>query len=102
MGTIIAKTFTIQADLRLDDSARDIIETRLLIRRRDGWTALPYIWNGDKSDAVLTKTGGTQPVSWIDKDGLPRFTDYVIPNTNNCANCHGEDKLVPIGQPRAH
>jgi parallel beta-helix repeat protein len=97
VGTIIAKTFTIQADLRLDDSAQDIIETRLLIRRRDGWTALPYIWNSDKSDAVLTKTGGTQPVSWIDKDGLPRFTDYVIPNTNNCANCHGEDKLIPIG-----
>ncbi|MEZ5502347.1 MAG: SO2930 family diheme c-type cytochrome [Halioglobus sp.] len=97
VGTIIAKTFTIQADLRLDDSAQDIIETRLLIRRRDGWTALPYIWNSDKSDAVLTKTGGTQAVSWIDKDGQSRSTDYVIPNTNNCANCHGEEVLVPIG-----
>jgi parallel beta-helix repeat protein len=97
VGTIIAKTFTIQADLSVEDSEQEIIETRLLVRRRDGWTALPYIWNSDKSDAVLTKTGGTQAISWIDKDGQPRSTDYVIPNTNNCANCHGEDNLIPIG-----
>lgn len=97
VGTIIAKTFTIQADLRLPESDQDIIETRLLIRRQDGWTALPYIWNSDKSDAVLTPTGGTQPVSWIDINGNPQSTDYVIPNTNNCANCHGEDELIPIG-----
>ncbi len=97
VGTIIAKTFTIQADLRDDNSAQDIIETRLLIRRTDGWVALPYIWNAEKSDAILTVTGGTQPVSWIDKDGLPQNTDYVIPNTNNCANCHGEDEMLPLG-----
>jgi parallel beta-helix repeat protein len=97
VGTIIAKTFTIQADLRDDTSAQDIIETRLMMRRSDGWVALPYIWNSDKSDAVLTVTGGTQPVSWIDKDGLPRNTDYVIPNTNKCANCHGEDGMLPLG-----
>ncbi|MFT4518489.1 MAG: parallel beta-helix repeat protein [Halioglobus sp.] len=97
VGTIIAKTFTIQADLRDDNSAQDIIETRLMIKRNDGWTALPYIWNGAKTDAVLTVTGGTQPVGWIDMDGFPQTTDYVIPNTNNCANCHGEDGMVPLG-----
>lgn len=97
VGTIIAKTFTIQADLRDDSSAQDIIETRLLIRRSGGWTALPYIWNSDKTDAVLTVTGGTQLVNWIDNNGAPQNTNYVIPNTNNCSNCHGEDNLIPIG-----
>ena len=97
VGTIIAKTFTIQADLRDDGSAQDIIETRLLIHRKDGWKALPYIWNSDKTDAVLTVTGGTQNVSWIDANGESQSTDYVIPNTNNCANCHGEETLLPIG-----
>ncbi|MCB1704117.1 MAG: right-handed parallel beta-helix repeat-containing protein [Halioglobus sp.] len=97
VGTIIAKTFTIQADLRDDSSAQDIIETRLLIRRASGWAALPYIWNSDKSDAVLTVTGGTRAVNWIDMEGLPRSTNYVIPNTNNCANCHGEDTMLPLG-----
>ncbi len=97
VGTVITKTFTIQADLRDDASAQDIIETRLLIHRKEGWTALPYIWDQGKTDAVLTVTGGTQRVSWIDINGEQQSTDYVIPNTNNCANCHGEDNLIPIG-----
>jgi parallel beta-helix repeat protein len=97
VGTIIAKTFTIQADLRDDGSTQDIIETRLLLHRKEGWTALPYIWNQGKTDAELTVIGGTQSVSWIDINGDQWSTDYVIPNTNNCANCHNEDKLIPIG-----
>jgi parallel beta-helix repeat protein len=97
VGTIIAKTFTIQADLRDDNSAEEIIETRLLIHRKEGWVALPYIWNQDKTDAQLTVTGGTQNVSWVDINGVSQSTDYVIPNTNNCANCHGEKELIPIG-----
>jgi parallel beta-helix repeat protein len=95
VGTIIAKTFTIQADLRDDTSDQDIIETRLLIRRNTGWVALPYVWNIDKSDAVLSISGGSQLVNWIDADGLPRTTNYIIPNTNNCSSCHIED--IPIG-----
>lgn len=97
VGTIITKTFTIPTDLRMPDGGEEIIETRLLIRRAEGWKALPYIWNADKSEAVLTVTGGTQTVSWIDSNGDSQSTDYVIPNSNNCANCHGEDELIPIG-----
>ena len=97
VGTIIAKTFTIQQDLRIAGSPEEIIETRLLIHRNEGWVALPYIWNAAKTDAVLTPAGGVQPISWIDTAGNPRSTNYVIPNTNNCANCHGEDVLLPIG-----
>jgi parallel beta-helix repeat protein len=97
VGTIIAKTFTIQADLRDPASSEEIIETRLLIHRKEGWVALPYIWNASRTDALLTRTGGTRAVSWIDASGQQRSTDYVIPNTNNCANCHGEDTLLPIG-----
>jgi parallel beta-helix repeat protein len=97
VGTVIAKTFTIQSDLRDNSSAEDIIETRILIHRRDGWVALPYIWNQAKSDAVLAVTGGTQTVSWTDINGIRQSTNYLIPNTNNCANCHGEKELIPIG-----
>lgn len=97
VGTIIAKTFTIQADLRLENSDEELIETRLLIRRQDGWKALPYIWNADKSDAILTRTGGTQLVNWVDMNGVSRSTNYKVPNTNDCANCHGEKNLIPIG-----
>ncbi len=97
VGTVITKTFTIQSDLRDDTAAEELIETRLLIHRNEGWVALPYIWNQDKMDATLTVTGGVQPVSWIDINGEQQSTDYVIPNSNNCANCHGEDGIKPIG-----
>ena len=98
VGTVIAKTFTIQADLRDPNSAEEIIETRLLMRRKEGWTALPYIWNDAKTDAVLTVIGGSQNVSWIDINGVERSTAYVIPNTNNCAQCHKlNDDILPIG-----
>ena len=97
VGTIIAKTFTIQEDLRDDSSAEEIIETRLLIRRKEGWVALPYIWDQGKTDAVLSRSGGTQSVSWIDSNGVRQSTEYVIPNTNNCANCHGAENMRPIG-----
>lgn len=97
VGTIIAKTFTIAQDLRIADSAEELLETRLLIRRQDGWKALPYVWNDDQSDAQLSVTGGGKTIHWIDAQGESQSTDYVIPNTNNCANCHGEDTLLPIG-----
>jgi parallel beta-helix repeat protein len=97
VGTIISKTFAIQSDFRDPNSAVNIVETRLLIHRKEGWTALPYIWNSEKTEAVLTRAGGTQHVSWIDSDGNAQSTNYVIPNTNNCANCHGQHELIPIG-----
>jgi parallel beta-helix repeat protein len=97
IGTIIAKTFTIQSDLRDENSAEELIESRLLIRRSEGWVALPYIWNDAKTDAVLTVGGGSKAISWIDSSGATQMTNYSIPNTNNCANCHGETTMQPIG-----
>lgn len=97
VGTVIAKTFAIQSDLRDPESTQDVIETRLLIKRLRGWDALPYIWNDSKTEAVLTVTGGTKNVSWINAAGDEQSTDYIVPNSNNCANCHGEDEMFPIG-----
>ena len=49
VGTVIAKTFTIQADLRDDSSAEEIIETRILIHRKEGWTsAALYLERGQE------------------------------------------------------
>lgn len=97
VGTIISKTFTVRSDLRDPLSDEEIIETRLLIRRATGWKALPYVWNSSKTDAALSVTGGSADVSWIDANGMLQETEYVIPNSNNCANCHGEGDLQPIG-----
>lgn len=97
VGTIIAKTFVIKSDLRDDNSAEEIIETRLLIRREEGWIGLPYIWNQAKTDAELALVGGSQVVSWTDVNGDLQTTRYEIPNSNECKNCHGEQEAKPIG-----
>jgi len=97
IGTVISKTFAVREDLRDALSAEELIETRLLIRRRNGWVALPYIWMDDGSDALLSVAGGTREINWIDINGVPQNTRYEIPDSNNCADCHGGRKLIPIG-----
>jgi parallel beta-helix repeat protein len=109
VGTIIAKTFTMPRDFLNEAAGEELIETRLLIHRKEGWKALPYIWREDRSDADLALAGGTRSLSWIHKDGSSRSTDYVIPDANSCKNCHSiaraesgsgvnmETVIAPIG-----
>ncbi|MCP5167700.1 MAG: right-handed parallel beta-helix repeat-containing protein [Pseudomonadales bacterium] len=109
VGTIIAKTFTMPRDFLNDGAGEEIIETRLLIHRKEGWKALPFIWREDRGDADLALAGGTRAVSWIHSDGSNRSTNYVIPDANSCKTCHStvrsesgsgvnqETVLIPIG-----
>ena len=74
-------------------SGEEIIVTRLLLHREDGWVALPYIWDEDMSSAPLTVAGGTRFVEWIDANGMNQSTNYEIPDANQCKTCH--TKLQP-------
>lgn len=75
-----------------------IIETRLLIHRREGWVALPYVWRADGKDAEL-KLGGTRvPVSFTKPSGEAMSISYAVPNKNQCKQCHStKDAITPIG-----
>jgi parallel beta-helix repeat protein len=109
VGTIIAKTFTMPRDFLNEAAGEELIETRLLIHRKEGWKALPFSWREDRGDADLALAGGTRMVSWIHKDGSSRSTNYVIPDANSCKTCHStvrsesgsgvnqETVLTPIG-----
>lgn len=89
VGTIISKTFTMPNDFLNESAGEVIIETRLLIHRRDGWATLPYIWREDGSGADLTVAGGRRSLEWVHSDGSTRSTEYVIPDANSCKTCHG-------------
>ncbi len=99
VGTIISKTFTFSHDLRAPQvQGTDVVETRLLIRRADGWKGRAYIWNEDKTEALLALGGGAKDVEWIATDGTPRTTRYQVPNTAQCSRCHtGANGDEPIG-----
>ncbi len=92
VGTIIAKTFTMPNDFLNEAAGEEIIETRLLIHRKDGWAALPYIWREDRTGADLSVAGGTRDITWIHSDGRMRSTSYGIPAASSCKTCHSTVK----------
>lgn len=100
VGTILTKTFYYpldnegrsvatapQADTAIDLTTNTLIETRLLVRRANGWTAFPYVWNTEQTEAFLREAGASRPVELAKNDGTTRFT-YFVPNRNQCAGCH--------------
>ncbi|WP_076536927.1 parallel beta-helix domain-containing protein [Shewanella sp. UCD-KL21] len=109
VGTVISKTFSLPTNTNNRGFANeDLIETRLLIHRDTGWTALPYVWKADKSDAVIAKAGAIQGKTVIHK-GTELAFDYVVPSMNQCKQCHqfkaDEDSnavFMPIGPKARH
>jgi uncharacterized repeat protein (TIGR03806 family) len=98
VGATLVKTFAYPADLRRPDDNLRWIETRLLIRKKAGWFAATYVWNAERSEAVLKRAGARVGVSFTDSAGRARTVDYAVPNQNQCKECHQLSKaLLPIG-----
>ena len=108
VGSVLSKTFfyprtssttsttstllTKVADSRLQKINLDenqLIETRLLVRKNDGWDAFPYVWNDEQTEAFLRVAGASKQISLLDQDST-QTTDftYFVPNENQCAGCH--------------
>jgi uncharacterized repeat protein (TIGR03806 family) len=96
VGTIFAKTFA-YPDSQKGGKQR-LLETRLLVRGHDGWTALPYVWNDSQTEAELQVAADPTVVHWTHPSGQAYTIDYVIPNQNQCKECHERSKATtPIG-----
>ena len=109
VGSVIIKTFYFPADLRAPTENLRMIETRLLVRHDDGWHPLPYIWNAEQRDAVLSPAGAVRAISFTGVDGAPEVANYLIPQRNDCQSCHAEQassgapiELVLIGVKARH
>lgn len=106
VGTVLVKTFAYPPDLRAPDRDVALVETRLLIRYPTGWQAWPYLWEDDQSDARLAPSGQVRTISFVDAEGRERTSSYLVPQRNQCQECHersdgaGETFITPIG-PRA-
>ena len=98
VGAVLIKTFAFAPDMRDPALNERWIETRLLIRKADGWIAYPYIWNKDQTEAVYSPVGGGDKIETISPEGKPLSIDYAVPNKNQCKECHQQDKaFMPIG-----
>jgi len=122
VGTIISKTFyypsferntiLISPDLQpvtqrngLKLADHQLIETRLLVRREDGWEPLSYVWNDDQTKAKLTRIGALKKLTLSDEGKSVNFS-YLVPNINQCAGCHAPNnttrELSPVGPKPRH
>lgn len=102
VGSVLVKTFGFREDLGDPQSAEALVETRLLIHEQtaDGprWKAYVYLWSADQTDADAQEAGSIVQVSYTDAQGAAKTTPYVVPNTNQCIDCHGLNKTArPIG-----
>lgn len=96
VGTIFSKTFA-YPDSR-GGGAQRLLETRLLVHGASGWTPLPYVWNENQTEAYLEVAADPTVVHWTHPSGHAYTIDYVIPNQNQCKECHEKSKTtIPIG-----
>lgn len=95
-GSIIIKHFSFPRDKRDPNGPQNNIETRLLIRDEDspeGFTAHTYVWNAEQTEAYRKVAGKAITVDYIDEMGMAAEQPYLIPNTNQCGNCHERNDL---------
>jgi len=76
-----------------------LIETRILVRRDEGWQALAYVWNENQTDAVLKRIGDLKPMTLIRNDNRREEFSYLVPNVNQCAGCHATDATTKVIEP---
>ena len=89
VGAAIIKTFAFG-----EGAERRLIETRVLLHRVEGWTALPYLWNAEQTEARLALAGARVDL----ETPKGKAISYRVPNKNQCKECHGLDgAVVPIG-----
>jgi uncharacterized repeat protein (TIGR03806 family) len=95
VGSVLIKVF--YYDQTQLTSEKKIIETRIMIRKDEGWIFANYKWNEEQTEAYLDLNTSTVPLS-ITHQGQEINFDYVIPSGNNCNTCHSKgDITVPIG-----
>ena len=98
LGTVLIKSFSYSRDLRDPEGTRALIETRLLINEADGWSGHTYVWDDAQTEATRLVPGRRITVSFTDMDGAPATRPYIVPNTNQCKNCHEiDDRQRPLG-----
>jgi len=97
-GSALIKTFYYPVDERAPELGKQLLETRLLLRKESGWQAVSYAWNEEQNEAYKKIAGKTINVAWTDFMGEEKTVRYRVPNVNQCKECHdADDKISPIG-----
>jgi uncharacterized repeat protein (TIGR03806 family) len=97
-GTILIKNFIFSEEVGNTEGPRRVVETRLLVYQGEDWKSHVYLWNDAQNEASRMVAGTFVDIEYRLEDGAPHNGLYVVPNTNQCKNCHGnDDRNLPIG-----
>lgn len=95
-GAAIVKTFYYKKVL--PQNLERIIETRVMIKKSEGWIFASYVWNEDQTEAFLNMNGAYEIIHFEREDGQTMQVNYRIPSDTECMICHkSNDKPIPIG-----
>ncbi|MCL1143909.1 SO2930 family diheme c-type cytochrome [Shewanella gaetbuli] len=86
VGSVLVKTFALPYDTQVSGKGNEVlIETRLLIHRETGWTALTYQWQDQQANLVIA---GANISHTLNNQGEQLTFDYHIPSKAECKVCH--------------
>ena len=98
VGSILIQNLWFPVDADDVSNQKRLFETRLLLHMTKGWTAVPYLWNEEGTDADRVVIGQKSQVTRGPSAGDPHTFTFLTPNMNECKSCHvNEDVMYPIG-----
>lgn len=97
-GTTLIKTFAYLNNYQNSNISKQLLETRLLIKKNNEWVNVSYIWNENQNEAFLSIAGKTISTKFVNESGDLMDVRYRVPNINQCKECHTSNKkITPIG-----
>ncbi len=95
VGSVLLKVF--YYDTVQTGSQNKILETRLMIRKEEGWIFANYKWNDSQTEAFYDMSTSTVPLT-INHNNQNLSFDYTIPSDSQCLSCHSKNaEPQPIG-----
>jgi uncharacterized repeat protein (TIGR03806 family) len=98
-GTVLVKEFALEFEAG-DPASRRPIETRLMTRQQGEWVGYSYLWNDDRTDAVLVGKEGldrTYTLRDPEAPGGVRTLDWHYPSRAECMVCHSRAANYVLG-----
>lgn len=93
IGTVLIKNFYYDNVVPNDETR--IIETRLMIKKTEGWIFANYVWNTEQNEATLDLNGSFVNLEW-EENGELNSVQYRIPAGPECHTCH---KVMEVSKP---
>lgn len=96
IGTILIKNFYYENIL--PEGTTKILETRLQIKKEEGWVFANYKWNDEQTQAYYDLNGSYVSLDFMVND-IQKSVNYVVPSGAQCLTCHKSDNdlAYPIG-----